>query len=170
MKIIYPQKIELYKPDYISAKIPASSLLSNYAEKQDISVLEEILNKEDKTSDLTESFFSGKSNILMIKILDLVSQIRERKRLQELNIRRIKNNILSCDTGLLQLNPFNIYSQDIGRRRNALELKIIDLEGEKRKEYVESFRDLMPLKDSLLEALRAYRSASFKRRIFEDGT
>lgn len=168
MKIYSNQKIELYNPDYIKLNIPAYTILSPYAKKEDISALESILNKENNSYDLTDSFFSGKSNILMVQILDLVSQIRERKQLQGLNIRSIKNDILSCDTGLLQLNPFNIYNQDIGRRRNTLELKIKDLEGEKRKEYVECFKDLIPLKKELLESLRAYRIASFRRNLFEN--
>ena len=175
MKITSYPKIELYRTDYINVKdIPAYSLITPYAQKEDIKVLEEILNKEDKTHDLTESFFSGKSNILMIKILDLVSQIRERKRMQELNVRRRNKDVLSLETGLLQLDSlrksFAPYTPDMGKRKTALESKIIDLESEKGKEYVECFRDLVPLKESLLDSLRAYRTASFRRDIFQDGT
>ena len=52
------------------------------------------------------------------------------------------------------------YSPDLGKERNNMRLKIdseiLELEKEKRKEYLECWRDLMFLKKYLFSALKDY--------------
>jgi predicted nucleic acid-binding protein len=80
------------------------------------------------------------------------------------------DEICRQNTKLLQLDTVkNHYSPELQRardkRRTQLEANVLELEQEKRKEYLECWRDLMFMKKYLLTSLKDYWDLAKKRNL-----
>lgn len=134
--------------------------------------LENIVFKEkpEKEKGLLEKMFSDKSKTLKATVKALLEDIKLRESLDTHLIKNIDDEICRQHTTLIQLNNLKftyIWDQfmDICKIKIKFENNALELEKEKRKEYLECWRDLMFLKKYLLTALKDYWDLIKKREV-----
>jgi hypothetical protein len=111
--------------------------------------------------DVLERIFSDKTKTLKSTAKALLDEIKLREYLKGLMINKIDCEISRQNTEILQLpkqkSQYDLNGfVDIEKLTLKLEDRVLDLEKEKRKEYVECWRDLMFLKKYLLSSLKDY--------------
>lgn len=128
-----------------------------------------VLNDEPEPErGMIDKVFSNKGKVLKNSIKAIFNEILTRERLNSILLGDINSNI--CDTGsyLEQIRDITRrqYSLDLdlafSRRRTQLESRLIDLEKEKRQEYLNCWKDLAYLSKGLLSALKDYWNFSHK--------
>ncbi|MBU4000572.1 hypothetical protein KKG29_05400 [Patescibacteria group bacterium] len=134
--------------------------------------LEGIVFKEtpEKQQGILEKMFSDKGKTLKGTVKALLNEIKLRETLDSHLIKKIDDEVCSKHTDLMQLNNLKLnYSPDLARDINTtkmqLENSVLELEKEKRKEYLECWRDLMFLKKYLLTSLKDYWDLVNKRNV-----
>ena len=132
--------------------------------------LEGIVFKEgpEKEKGTLEKLFSDKSKTLKATVKALLDEIKLRESLDSHLLSKIDDEICRQHTHLLQLKNLRVhYSFDMFREINNLKMQlennVLELEKEKRKEYLECWRDLMFLKKYLLTSLKDYWDLIKKR-------
>ena len=125
--------------------------------------LEDLLYKSPARGegDVLERIFSDKTKTLKSTAKALLDEIRLREYLNSLMNNKIDYEISRQNTEILQLpgqkSQYDLNGfVDIEKLKLKLEDRVLDLEKEKRKEYVECWRDLMFLKKYLLSSLKDY--------------
>lgn len=148
------------KPLYsIELKNTLENIISNSEPERDEGVLEKV--------------FSDKTKTLKSTIKAIINEIALRKTLDSLLLYRMNEDISKQNTNLMQLeSPRAHYQPDlfmgVKSKKMQLEKNVLDLEQEKRKEYVECWRDLMFMKKYLLSALKDYWDLSKRRDVLAD--
>ncbi len=126
--------------------------------------LENIVFKEEpeKEKDMLGRVFSDKNKTLKSTVKALFNEIMLRERLDSFLLYKINEDICRQHSHSEQvkiLMQFN-YSTNLlnysGKARMQIEKNVLDLEQEKRKEYLECWKDLTLLKKDLLCALKDY--------------
>lgn len=117
-----------------------------------------------------ETVFSDKAKTSKAGVKALLEEIALRETLDSHLINKIDDQICEQDTALMQLKNLKVdYSPELAKhvdkRRTQLEANVLELEREKRREYLECWRDLMFLKKYLLSALKDYWTAAKKRDV-----
>ena len=132
--------------------------------------LENIVLKEgsEKEKGILERVFSDKSKTLKATVKALLNEIELRERLNSHLLYKIDDEICEQHTDLMQLENLKVHYifdrfMEVKNKKNQLEDNVLELEKEKRKEYVECFRDLMFLKKYLLTSLKDYWDLVKKR-------
>jgi len=140
------------------------------------SILENIVLKEkpEKDKNVLEKIFSDRTKTQKATVKALLEEIELREKLDSHLLKKIEEEISIQNTHLLNLNNLRInYNfdllKDIGKIRIQLEDNILELNKEKRKEYLECWRDLMFLKKYLLSAFREYWDLFKRREILSGG-
>ncbi len=126
--------------------------------------LEKIVLKEEPETEpgILGKVFSDRKKNLKATVKALFGEIALRERLNSFLLYRIDAEICRQHSYLdqLQVRAGHNYSlelfKDLSRTRIQLENNALDLEKEKRKEYLECWRDLSFLKKYLLSALKDY--------------
>lgn len=154
-------------------------LLPGYFNNQEIEVYSEIENNLEqiigqRKQQTLDMLFSDKSKTLKATVKELLNEISLRKKLNSELLTKMNEDICKCKTYLHEIRDIvkrNYEAQDVkfGRRRTQLENMILSLEQEKRKEYVECWRDLMFLKKYLMSALADYWELNKKRESLSYG-
>ena len=130
-----------------------------------------VLNpKPEKQSGILEKVFSDKGKTLKGTVKALLNEIQLREALDSHLLRKIDQEISRQNTDLMQIADVKTdYSPDLARyiskTRIQLENNVLELEKEKRKEYLECWRDLMFLKKYLLASLKDYWDMTQKRKL-----
>ena len=132
--------------------------------------LENIVLKEDPVQERTvmDKVFADKNRTLKATIKALFNEILSREKLSGGLLSKIDSDICKTDSYLEQIKMITRrqYLPDLeiafSRRKTQLESQVIDLEKEKRQEYVACWRDLISLKKYLLSALKDYWNGSNK--------
>jgi len=94
------------------------------------------------------------------RIEDLLADMSVRYDMMNRNLTALDYQICYLDSEIMQLPPFQIgISKDLDRIKTALEAKIIDLESEKMKNRIDSWRDICKAKSDLMECLGEYTAA-----------
>lgn len=132
--------------------------------------LENIVFKEGSENEkgILEKVFSDKSKTLKATVKALLNEIELRENLDSHLLNKIDDEICKQHTDLMQLNNLKVdYMFDrfmeIKDKKMQLENNVLELEKDKRKEYLECFRDLMFLKKYLLTSLKDYWDLVKKR-------
>lgn len=117
-----------------------------------------------------ETVFSDKAKTSKAGVKALLEEIRLRETLDSHLINKIDDQICEQNTALMQLDNLKVdYSPELAKhmdkRRTQLEANVLELEQEKRKEYLECWRDLMFLKRYLLSALKDYWDSAKRRDV-----
>ncbi len=118
---------------------------------------------------IVDRVFSDKGRTLKATIKALFNEILTRERLDSALLGRIDSDI--CNTGSyleqIRMVTQRQYMPDLeialSRRRTQLESRVMDLEKEKRQEYLTCWKDLMFLKKYLLSALKDYWTVSNRK-------
>lgn len=127
------------------------------------SSLENVLLKESdrKSKGTLEKLFSTKTQTLKAIVKALLNEINLREKLDLHLLNRIDEDICQQKSHIPNLLELKVhYSLDLFLEVKemilGIEDKVLDLEKEKRTEYLECWRDLMFLKKYLMSALREY--------------
>ena len=126
--------------------------------------LENIVFKEEpeKQNDSSGGIFADKNKTLKATIKALFNEIMLREKLDSFFLYRINQDICRQHNyyeGLRKLFSFNYLPETqkhLHDKKIQLENNVLNLEQEKRKEYLECWKDLMGLKKELLTALKEY--------------
>jgi len=126
--------------------------------------LESIVFKEDTKTEtgILERVFSDKRKNLKATVKALFNEIMLRERIDLFLLYKIDADIFKQNSYIEQLKVVAAHSyslellKDLSTTRMKLESNMLDLEKEKRKEYLECWRDLSFLKKYLLSALKDY--------------
>ena len=132
--------------------------------------LEHIVYKEETHNgkDLLDKMFFDKTKNLKATIKALFNEILLREKIDSHVLNKIDDDISKQNTHLLNLDNLNVrYTPDkfldLKDRRKEMEDNVLELEKEKRKEYLECWRDLMFMKKYLFSALKDYWDFSRRR-------
>jgi hypothetical protein len=133
--------------------------------------LENIVLKDEPQIErgVVEKIFSDKGRTLRTTVKALFNEILLRERMNSKLLCGIDSDICKTDFYLEQIKSLTgrQYTPDLSiafsRRRTQLESQVIDLEKEKRQEYLACWKDLMFLKKYLLSALKDYWNISNKK-------
>jgi hypothetical protein len=133
--------------------------------------LEDIVLKEEPEQErsIVDRVFSDKGRTLKATIKALFNEILTRERLNSGVLSAIDSDICNTDSYLEQIRMVTQrqYMPDLeialSRRRTQLEGRVMDLEKEKRQEYLTCWKDLMFLKKYLLSALKDYWTVSNRK-------
>ena len=125
--------------------------------------LEKVVFKEkpEIKSGLVEKIFSNKTQTLHSTIKALLDEIKLREELDIHLVNKINNDICMQHSQLSHLESLNVHyvfewQEEVNNQKLKFENNILGLEQEKRKEYLECWRDLMILKKYLLSSLKDF--------------
>ena len=127
--------------------------------------------KPEEASSLAERIFADKRKTTKATVRALFQDIMMREKLDIQLLNRIGEDLGTARSYLEEIK--NLTARDysgertmnFARRRSQLEGLAMELEREKRKEYLECWRDLMHLKRYLLVALKDYWTLSQRKAV-----
>ncbi|MHC4307622.1 MAG: hypothetical protein ACYSR7_03245 [Planctomycetota bacterium] len=131
--------------------------------------LESIVTKEKpETSGLLGKVFADKSKTQKATVKALFNEVTLREKMNLHLLNKIDEDMSKQCTDLSNLKTSSFtYSPDIHKELNnkkmQLQNRVLELEQEKRKEYLECWRDLMFLKKYLFMALKDYWDLSNRK-------
>jgi hypothetical protein len=120
-----------------------------------------------------EKLFSEKTKTLKAVVKSFLEEIEIREKLDLHILNRIDEDICKKNTRIMQLESLKAnYSLgdflEIKKIILKIEDKVLELEKEKRKEYLECWRDLMSLKKYLLVSFKDYWNLVKRRELLEE--
>jgi len=129
-----------------------------------------VFNEEpEKEKDVLGRVFSDKNKTLKATIKALFNEIMLREGLDSFLLYNINEDICRQHSCLEQVKEFTRFNYSAGfldyfsKAKIKLENNVLNLEQEKRKEYLECWKDLTLLKKELLSALKDYWLISKRR-------
>jgi len=147
-----------YNPYHHSAlSFPAAS--DSYAPPAGDDVLEALTHNitTPPAGDPIDAFFTAKKTFAARSVEDILTSLYERETLKYDNLRDIDYQSTTLRTRLFELQRWRLgLNPQMERVRFQVEKELADLEGEKRKETVECWRDVTRLKTDLRDALREF--------------
>jgi len=131
-------------------------------------------NPSKGEGDILERIFSDKTKTLKATAKALMDEIKLREYLNSHMIHTIDYEISRQNTEIVQLpkqkSQYDLNGfVDVKQVTVKLEDRVLDLEKEKRKEYVECWRDVMFLKKYLLSTLKDYWDLVKRRDVLSSG-
>ena len=132
-----------------------------------------VLNEEPEKKDAVEKIFSDKSRTLKATIKALFNEILLRERLDSFLLYNMNEDICKQHNYLESIKELHRFSystkllNDFHDAKMKLEDNVLELEKEKRKEYLECWRDLMALKKYLLSALKDYWNLNSRKSFLD---
>ena len=136
--------------------------------------LENIVSKNESNKDqgFLERVFSDKTKNSKATVKALLDEISLREKLDSHLLYKIDQGMSRQQIQLENLNDLRIYSFELTKDRDntksQLENNVLELEKEKRKEYLECWRDLMFMRKYLFSALKDYWDLSKRRSALSD--
>ena len=129
-----------------------------------------LVERPESKEGLLERVFSDKTKTLKASVKALLYEIKLRENLDKLLLNNIDDSICRQNTYLENLKSLKTHYQPeifekISKTKSQLESNILELENEKRKEYLECWRDLMFMKKYLHSALKDYWDLTKKREM-----
>jgi hypothetical protein len=137
----------------------------------DKSIEKIVLDEPEEPKGLADKIFSDKSKTLKSTIKALFNEINVRERLDSFLLYRINEDICRQHSYLEQAKNLTRFSYSVdflgyfNKAKMQIENNVLELEKEKRKEYLECWKDLMGLKKELLSALKDYWLISKRRNV-----
>jgi hypothetical protein len=128
--------------------------------------------KSIKEKGLLEKAFTDKSKTSKAGVKAMLEEIKLRESLNSHLLNKIDDGISKQNTELLQLDNIRYpgsfdFEEEIKKKKIQFKDSILELEKEKRKEYLECWKDLMFLKKYLLSSLKDYWNHARKRDVLE---
>jgi hypothetical protein len=127
-------------------------------------------NKSETRNTILDNVFSDKQKTLAATIKSLLDEIHLREELDLHLLNKINEDRCWQKTQLINLENLNVnyifeWFNEINKHKIKIENNILDLEKEKRKEYLECWRDLMFLKKYLMSALKDFWELTKKQNL-----
>ena len=125
------------------------------------------IDEEESIDSLTlDSFFTDKLELNELHVSGLVSQIYKRNDIKNENLYRIDKDMMKCQNKIFEIEHLpKWYNKNITNTRNTLEKEILDLEKEKRSEYVSWWRDLVLIKKDLINTIKELKSSENRQNL-----
>ena len=143
------------------------AFLPCHATENDINVLNRFIDSlsPGNTGDELESLLCGKVGIAKGMVLQRISQINERQRIKENNIKNIKDSIEKKKSRVEFIDELNFRWQDDNRIRekNDINKEMLVLESEIRRQESDCWKDIVMLRNELIEIMSKYRENSIKK-------
>ena len=134
--------------------------------------LETVVLKEEpeKEQGIAERIFSDKGKSHKATIKALFTEIQLREKLDTFLVYKIEKDMCTQKSQLEHLSSLRTHynpelHNDISKSKKQLEGNLLELEREKRKEYIECWRDLMFMKKYLMTSLKDYWDMAKKRNM-----
>jgi hypothetical protein len=117
-----------------------------------------------RSSDPLHHFLQTKRTNLTRSIKTIVNLIEQREMLHEHNLYKIEQSECEIQNKLLQIDHWIIgFNPVIDKRRSALEKELLDFEKQKRQEKVAAWKDVLSLKNQLIDLSRdLYKEQNMK--------
>ncbi len=113
-----------------------------------------------------DSFFKDKLELNNLHVSSLISQIYKRNDIKKENLYRIDKNMMKCQSEIFEIEHVpKWYNKNITTTRNTLEKQILDLDKEKRAEYVSWWRDLVLVKRDLINTFKEFKSSENRQSL-----
>ena len=117
---------------------------------------------------MLEKVFKDKLTTIRITLFDIVHEINDRSLLDEVQAKKIDEEICRLRTKLFELESYPIGSNQIAdRRRGALEDKIHELERSLWNQDIKRWQDVVILKKELRQTFREYQDLKRKFMIID---
>lgn len=129
------------------------------------------MSKDKNTKQTSmQKLITGRTKTLKATVLGLLDEIETREKLDLQILNNIDDNLFEVHSSLSNFNGATIkYTFDAiesqNQEKRKLEKKVIELEQEKRREYLECWRDLKDLRRELLFAFKQYWDLAKKREV-----
>jgi hypothetical protein len=121
--------------------------------------LEPLYKSDHRHLESEELFFFDKIDLIRQAILETISEMKNRRKLNQLFILGIDSKLVGLLHNLEELKHWSLGNNaSIETRRIHLEKEVLQLEKEKRINNLNCWRDLLLLKKDLREALGEYKS------------
>jgi hypothetical protein len=121
-------------------------------------------------SDIADVITNDKLKFLGATATHLKSQIDQRLKIRDDHIAELDSKIIECDTGLLNMELWPMFSNPMVEKRRAdLQNVIQKLEMEKRQEITKCWKDQSPLYKELLETLGEHKNVKRRTKILSGG-
>ncbi len=144
-------------PDYLESSVLKPRPF--YYTEFNKSIEKIVLDEPEEPRGLSDRIFSDKTKTLKSTIKALFNEMNLRERLDGFLLYKIDDDILKCKNYLNQIkllsNPYSL-NPELTSRRTKLESEILRLDEEKRKTYLECWKNLFDLKKELLAGLKDY--------------
>jgi len=174
-----PKLNNYYRPSYIAEKIYNDTKNQNYTQNY----LKETTYFPglDYSIDSKAKYISSGSNIADIITNDklkflgataehLKSQIEHRSKIRDDHIADLDSKIMECDTALMNMESWPIFSNPMVEKRRAdFQNTIQRLELEKRQEVTKCWKDNSPLYKELLETLGEQKNVQRRSKMITGG-
>ncbi len=156
--------MEYKKPEYLNA-FPGyleNSVLKPrpfYHTEFNSTIEKIVLDEPEEPKGIADRIFSDKTKTLKSTVKALFNEVNLRERLDGFLLYKIDEDICKCRNYLNEIkllsNPYSLNPQ-LTSRRTKLESEILRLDEEKRKTYLECWKNLFELKKELLSGLKDY--------------
>lgn len=123
---------------------------------------------------IIEKLFSDKTKALKATVKSFLNEIEIREKLNLHILHKIDEDVCKENTRIMQLESLIVHYSlkdllDVKKIILKIEDSVLELEKEKRKEYLECWRDLMFLKKYLLVSFKDYWNLVKRRELLEGG-
>lgn len=120
--------------------------------------------------DITDTITNDKLKFLGTTANHLKSQIEQRSKIRDDHIKDLDSMILECDTGVMNLEPWPIFTnQFVEKKRGDLKNTIQRLEFEKKQEVLNCWKDQSSLYKELLKTLGEYKNVQRRSKMLRGG-
>ncbi|MDD3557308.1 MAG: hypothetical protein PHW27_01935 [Melioribacteraceae bacterium] len=127
-------------------------------------------NKSTSGSDIADVITNDKSKFLYATAEHLKSQIEQRSKIRDDHIADLDSKIMECDTALMNMESWPIFSNPMVEKRRAdFQNTIQRLELEKRQEVTKCWKDNSPLYKELLETLGEHKNVQRRSKMLSGG-
>ena len=157
---------------YVSVSLETASNTKPFFHTDVRASLENIVDREEPKHEegVFERVFSGKGKSLKATLKALSNEIILREKLDLHLLNKIDEDMIEQQSQLDQLKSLRVHyvpelQKEITSQKMQLENNVLELEKEKRKEYLECWKDLMSLKTYLLIALKDFWDVSKRRGV-----
>ena len=152
---------------YQGSPAPKPFFHSELKESLETVVLKDVPEKEQG---IAERIFSDKGKSLKATIKALFNEIQLREKLDTFLVYKINDDMCAQKSQLEHLKGLRTHynpdwHNDVSKNKKQLEGNLLELEREKRKEYIECWRDLMFMKKYLMTSLKDYWDMAKKRNM-----
>ena len=127
-------------------------------------------DEPEKPQGIAERIFSDKGKSHKATIKALFTEIQLREKLDTFLVYKIDEDMCEQKSQLEHLNSLRTHynpelHNNVSKSKKQLEGNLLELEREKRKEYIECWRDLMFMKKYLMTSLKDYWDMAKKRNM-----
>lgn len=150
--------------------INSNYLINNSNEKTYFSTLESTNNNYKSGTDIADMITNDKLNFLGTTVNHLKSQIEQRSKIRDDQVKDLDKMIRECDVGVMNLESWPMFTNQLVEKKRAnFKTSIQKLELEKQKEMLNCWKDQNMLYKELLETLGEYKNVQRRSKMLSGG-